>query len=158
VATQNKTKNKPTTINKNTPEDSGIIVAWKDGMVSLSLEKTKDKKLYEETEKSIRVGMGHAMNLLGELHKNEGESFLWAGKRGLETNAFIKTLPSPVAEQNPPPCHQPISWKEPIKECWNLPTSCQHNIHSNNASPGKTTNGILGSCPCDTCTNDVIPG
>jgi hypothetical protein len=84
---------------KNMPHDSGIVVAWKDGMVSLSLGTTT----YEEKarEKSINVGLDHATKLLGKLHKDEYDSPPCV-ERASKHMSPNKTLPPPMLEQNPP--------------------------------------------------------
>jgi hypothetical protein len=62
----------PTIPINNTPQDLGVIVAWKDGMVSSTLGTTT----YEENarEKCINVGLDHATKLLGKLHEDECDS------------------------------------------------------------------------------------
>ncbi len=51
-------------------------------MVLSSLGKEIDKKTYKKNqEKSISTGLYHAMDLLGELHKNVRDSFLCARER-----------------------------------------------------------------------------
>jgi hypothetical protein len=129
-------------------------------MWSICSSKRRRVKIVKKTwGKSISVGINHAMNLVGELHKNECETFLWAQERASKTNTSIKTLPPFVADQNPSPCQRPpLLWNKLSKEFWDHPTSHHHDIRTNNASPGKANNGILGSCLCNTCTNDASPG
>ena len=54
------------------PQDSGVIVAWKNGMVSSTLGTTT----YEVNarEKSINMGLDQATKLLGKLHEAEYDS------------------------------------------------------------------------------------
>jgi hypothetical protein len=96
IATQKPTIIKPPIITENTLQDTRIIVAWKDSMVSLSLKKEMDKKLYEEKtwEKSISVGMDHAMNLLSELHKMKQIIFVDA-RESVQDQCLHQTLPLP---------------------------------------------------------------
>jgi hypothetical protein len=151
---------KPLIATKNAPQNTGLIVAWKDGMVLSSLGKETDKKTYEEKarEESISTGLDHAMDLLGELHKNECDSFLCTGERVSKTLTLIRTLPPPIAEQSPPTCPQPHLWDEQCKECLGHPTNHHRVTWTNDASPGKAVNGTLGSCLHDKCTNDASPG
>ena len=69
---------KPTIVMDNAPQDMGLIVAWKDGLVSSAIGRKEKagKKTYKGKvrEKSINVGMNHEMALLGELHENEYNS------------------------------------------------------------------------------------
>ena len=140
---------------ENTPQDSSIIVAWKDGMVSSSLGTTT----YEENarEKSINVGLDHAMNLLGELHKDECDSPPGV-ERASEHKTLNKTLPPPSSELNPPSDPQPRSWSVHEESSMEHPTSRHCDKRTNVASPGKASSGKLGSRHRDTCTNNASPG
>jgi hypothetical protein len=104
----------PININK-APQYSGVIVTLADGLVASSLRKKKTAESFNKKarEKSIGVGMNHAMNLLVELHKNECDSYLCVQVRASETTTMAtltKTLPPPIVRQDPPPCLKPRSW------------------------------------------------
>jgi hypothetical protein len=108
MATEHKTSwIDPIDINK-APQDSGVIVAWADGLVASSLGKKKTAKSFDKKahKKSIGVGMNHAINLLGELHENDCDSSLCiqVGASKTTTKATLaKTLPLPIIGQDPPP-------------------------------------------------------
>jgi hypothetical protein len=165
MATEHKTSQiNPININK-APQDSGVIVAWADGLVASSLGKKKIAKFFDKKarEKSIDVGMNHAMNLLGELRKNECDSYLCVHVRASKTTTkatSTKTLPPPIFGQDPPPppCLKPHSCNEPSRD----PTGHATSRHCNNctisASLGKASNSTLGSCYYDKGTPNASPG
>ena len=98
---------------ENAPKDVGVIVAWKDGLISSAIGKEeKGKKSFEEKarEKSISIGMDHRMALLGELHKNESNSCSCVPEREPELLNSSKTLPPTTKEQSPPTAPHPRSW------------------------------------------------
>jgi hypothetical protein len=105
--------------------------------------------------------MNHAMNLLGELHKNECDSYSCVEVRASEVTTkatSTKTLPLPIAEQDPPPCLKPRSWRESSKDPTGHPAIHHCNNCTISASPGKASNSTVGSRHYDTCTYNACPG
>jgi hypothetical protein len=131
----------------------GCFLSWEK-----KTAKSFDKKI---CEKSISVSMNHAMSLLGELHKNECDSYSCVQVRVSETtNEAIstKTLPLLIIGQDPPPCLKPCLWNEPSKGPTGHPTSHHCNNCTISASPSKSSNSTLGSRHYNKRATNANPG
>jgi len=154
---QEQPSTKPTIAIENTPHDGGVIVAWKDGLISSTIG--NKKKSFEEKarERSISVGMDHGMALLGKLHENESNSRSCVLERTSELPSPSKILPPTMMEGRPPLDPQPRAWSRSISTTSDH-IGRHHDKRTFVASPGEASIGTLGSRLCDTCTDEVSPG
>ena len=98
---------------ENAPQDVGVVVAWKDGLVSLAIGKKEKVGKKSFKEKACDVGMNHGMALFGELHANEYNSCPCLPERASELPTLRDILDTATKRQSPPSEPLPLSWSMP---------------------------------------------
>ena len=141
---QEQPSTKPTIAIENTPHNGGVIVAWKDGLVSSAIG--NKKKSFEEKarERSISVGMDHGMALLGKLHENESNSRSCVLERTSELPSPSEILPPTMMEGRPPLDPQPRAWSRSISTTSDH-IGRHHDKRTFVASLGEASIGTLGA-------------